>query len=62
MEKSIDIQMPFTGEHPQKLADTLRGIVECSLPIEVFDAFLSEYSKTKDLDKSRFFAMCEWDC
>jgi len=56
------IIMPFSGHEAGHLEATLRSIVESELPAEVFDAFLFEYGKTKDLDKSRFFAQCEWDC
>jgi hypothetical protein len=54
--------MPFTGHNPGHLLATLKSISESSLSVEIFDAFLSEYVKTKDLDKARFFATCEWDC
>lgn len=54
--------MPFSGHDAQHLSSTLKSITESGLPIEIFDAFLAEYSRTKDLDKARFFAMCEWDC
>jgi hypothetical protein len=56
------MKMPFSGHDAEHLAAALDSIVKCSLPIEVFDAFLAEYAKTKDLDKARNFAMCEWDC
>jgi len=59
---SDKLTMPFTGEEPQKLHDTLKSIAEYPLPVEVFDAFLREYAESKDLDKARFFAQCEWDC
>ena len=62
MSEDSDFTMPFTGHSPEALHNTLTSITECSLPTEVFDAFLSEYAKTKDLNKARFFAMCEWDC
>ena len=57
-----EVRGPFSGHTMQHLADTLKGINECGLPVEVFDAFLSEYKETGDLDKARFFALCEWDC
>jgi len=57
-----DEPMPFTGHDAQHLETCLKSIIESGLPIEVFDAFLAEYVKTKDLDKARFFAACEWDC
>ena len=57
-----DDGMPFSGHSPEDLHVTLKSITNSSLPVEVFDAFLSEYAKTKDLDKALFFASCEWDC
>lgn len=54
--------MPFTGHTPEELSATFKSIAECSMPVEVFDAFLAEYVRTKDLGKARFFASCEWDC
>lgn len=54
--------MPFTGHTVTELENTLNSIANCALPIEVFDAFLSEYLETGDLAKARFFAQCEWDC
>ena len=60
--KNIGITMPFTGYSPEDLYNTLKSISECSLPVEVFDAFLSEYARSKDLKKARHFAACEWDC
>ena len=54
--------MPFTNEDPAELQQALYLIVGSSLPVEMFDAFLSEYGKTNDLDKAIFFAECEWDC
>lgn len=54
--------MPFSGHEPDHLMATLKSITESSMPAEIFDAFLSEYAKTKDLDRARAFAMCEWDC
>lgn len=56
------ITMPFTNEDPAELQQALYLIVGSSLPVEMFDAFLSEYGKTNDLDKAIFFAECEWDC
>lgn len=57
-----ELTMPFTGHKAEHLSKTLNSISECSLPVEVFDAFLREYRETGDLDKARFFAACEWDC
>ena len=54
--------MPSSGHSPEELELTLKSIAECPLPIEVFDAFLSEYKKTGSLSEARFFAQCEWDC
>ena len=57
-----EITMPFTGHKAEHVYETLESIVNSGMPVEIFDAFLSEYIKTADLDKARFFAMCEWDC
>lgn len=54
--------MPFTGHDAKHLHATLKSIADSPLPVELFDAFLAEYAKTKDLEKARFFAQCEWDC
>lgn len=54
--------MPHTDHTAKELAATLKSIIKCSLPIEVFDAFLAEYKKTGNLAAARHFAMCEWDC
>ena len=54
--------MPFTGHEHGHLKATLESIVESGLPVEIFDAFLAGYLKTKNLDEARFFAQCEWDC
>lgn len=54
--------MPFTGHGVIHLKNTLESIYKCKMPVEVFDAFLAEYVKTKDLDKARFYAFSEWDC
>ena len=59
---AITRAMPFTGHNAKHLEACLKSITESGLPAEVFDAFLAEYVKTKDLDKARFFAQCEWDC
>ena len=58
----VDDGMPFTGHDPKQLQEILKSIIESGMPVEIFDAFLGEYVKTKDLNKARFFAMCEWDC
>jgi hypothetical protein len=52
----------FSGHEFKDIQECLESISSCSLPTEVFDAFLSEYKKTGDLDVARFFALCEWDC
>jgi len=52
----------FSGHDFEDIHNTLKSITDCPLPTEVFDAFLSEYKKTGDLNASRFFAECEWDC
>ena len=54
--------MPFTGHKPEHLYAILKSIADSPLSVELFDAFLAEYIKTKDLDKARFFGLCEWDC
>lgn len=54
--------MPHSQHEAEHLRLTLNSIIECPLPLEVFDAFLAEYARTKNLDEARFFAMCEWDC
>ncbi len=54
--------MPFTGHNAIDLKNTLESIYKCEMPVEVFDAFLSDYVKTKNLDEARLFAMLEWDC
>jgi hypothetical protein len=56
------VVMPFSGHSAEHLYATLKSITESGMPVEIFDAFLSEYTKTGDLNKARFFAMCEWDC
>jgi len=53
---------PFTGEPQEDLKAILLSISDSPLPVEVFDAFLAEYARTKDLQGARFFAQCEWDC
>jgi hypothetical protein len=55
-------EMPFTGHDIGSLQQILESIYKCPMPIEVFDAFLAEYAKSKDLDKARGFAFSEWDC
>ena len=55
------VTMPLSGHKPSELVNALRFINECGLPIEVFDAFLAEYAKTNNLEKSIWFATCEWD-
>ena len=62
MNAGEKVTMPFSGHTPEHLAATLKSINESGLAVEVFDAFLAEYKKTGDLDKARFFALCEWDC
>ena len=52
----------LSGHDLQDVYETFKSIKECPLPTEVFDAFLAEYARTKDLKEARFFAMCEWDC
>lgn len=52
----------FSGHTLNDVYETFKSIKECSLQTEVFDAFLAEYARTKDLGKARFYAMCEWDC
>lgn len=59
---SEETTMPFTGHTGEELFTTLESITNSPLSVELFDAFLSEYVKTKDLQKARFFASCEWDC
>lgn len=58
----IDDDMPFTHHSASHLWAILKSIVESPLPIEVFDAFLSEYANGKNLDEARSFAQSEWDC
>ena len=60
--KEDEDKMPFTEHTSEELSGILQSIVSCGLPVEVFDAFLYHYFKTGDLQDSRFFAMCEWDC
>lgn len=59
--KSNKILMPFTGHTADDLITVLKCIAKSGLPAEAFDAFLSEYAKTKDLGKAFCFARCEWD-
>ncbi len=54
--------MPFTGHGKEHLQDVLDSISNCQAPAEVFDAFLSDYAKTGNLDQARHFAHSEWDC
>jgi len=56
------VTMPFTGHGAEHLFATLNSITNSGLSVEIFDAFLAEYARSKDLDKARHFAMCEWDC
>jgi len=55
-------KMPYSGHGREELVGILKSIVSCELPVEVFDAFLYHYSISGNLEESRFFAMCEWDC
>ena len=58
----VNSRMPFTGHEARRLQDMLHSIVTSTMPVEVFDAFLAEYARSKDLDKARSFAHSEWDC
>jgi len=62
MTDSESTPMPFTGHTSKEIRSTLVQIVKCGMPIEVFDAFLAEYARSKDLNKSMKFAFDEWDC
>lgn len=53
--------MPFTSHTASDLMEALTNISTCPLPVEVFDAFLSEYAKTQSLEDAWWFARCEWD-
>lgn len=55
-------EMPFTQHSAEALFNTLESIKNCPLPVEVFDAFLFQYAKERDLVDARFFAQCEWGC
>ena len=49
--------------HPfSELQEVLDFINDKELAVELFDAFLAEYARTKDIGKAIFFARCEWDC
>ena len=54
--------MPFSGHSAKELQACLQSIAECSLPVEVFDAFLHNYKQTGSLGEARAFACSEWDC
>ena len=54
--------MPFTGHTVVDLVHTLELIYNSQMQVELFDAFLYEYAKTKDLEKAICFADLEWDC
>lgn len=60
--KGSEFTMPFTGHKPEDLLQALNSINESGMPVEIFDAFLAEYCRSKDLIEARFFAQCEWDC
>lgn len=54
--------MPFTGEEVEVLAFALDVISNSNgLDLEVFDAILGEYAKTRNLDEAVAFARSEWD-
>lgn len=53
-----ELLMPFTGHSAEDLRTTLQSIADSPLPVELFDAFLFDYVKTKDLGEARFFAAC----
>lgn len=52
----------FSGHEFSEISEILKSIVTCPLPAEVFDAFLAEYKRSGDLERARYYAMCEWDC
>ena len=52
----------FTKHKVEDLEWALKRINEGELSVELFDAFLDEYTRTKSLAKSIFRASCEWDC
>lgn len=55
------LTMPFSGHKPSEIAQLFQFINKCGMPIEAIDAFLAEYARTKDIQKSIWFAQCEWD-
>ena len=54
--------MPFTGHTVVELLHTLESIYDSEMQVEIFDAFLYNYAKTKNLAEARLFAQLEWDC
>lgn len=56
-----EIKMPFTNESREDLEEVLMRIIHNPLCIEIFDAFLGNYEKSKDLKGSLYSALIEWD-
>jgi ribosome biogenesis GTPase A len=57
-----EIKMPFTGIEAETLTNVLNFLASSDMATELFDAFLFDYSRCKNLDEALSFARREWDC
>lgn len=55
------MDMPFTNEDADTLAEVLNTINQCSRPLEVFDVFLHEYRNGASAVEAMDSALDEWD-